>query len=67
MIKDKKIDITHKKPHSHNGTIVDLPSHLPSSKQGSKGLQSSDNQHNNKNKGHRKSVRNQYYGRHTLA
>ena len=62
MIKDKKIDITHKNPHSHNGTIVDLPSHLPSSKQGSKGLQSYDNQHNNKNKGHRKSVYIESYG-----
>ena len=56
MIKDKKIVNTHKNPHSHNGTVVDLPSHLPSSKQGSKGLQSFDKQHNNKNKGHRKSV-----------
>ena len=47
MIKDKKIVNTLKNPNNHNGTVTDLPSHLSSSKQGSRSIQSSDNQVNN--------------------
>ena len=34
MEKVKNIANTHKNPHEHDGTIVDLPSKLPSSKKG---------------------------------
>ena len=61
MEKVKDIVTTHKNPHEHDGTIVDLPSKLPSSKKDFFNRKNTDNQLVNNN-GHTKRVYIESYG-----
>ena len=62
MGNNKNIENNHKNPNQHNGTVLDLPSSLPSSKKGIINHNLTDNQLVKNNNGHRKSVYIESFG-----